>query len=314
MISRDIIRAVMLGGAVADAVGVPAEFKSRRYLAENPITDMVGYGTHKKPRGTFSDDTSMSLATLDSLCERGVDYDDAMQRFGAWWYKGEYTADGDTYDIGVTTSTAIDNYFFYKKPALECGLNDESSNGNGSLMRIHPAVLYCIAKGLSDFESAGIIESYSRLTHAHERSLVGCVIYYFILKELIKKPEKASIMRGIEASFDFVKDSPEMIYYMRLFSSEIASAREEDIKSSGYVVDTLEAAVWVTLNTESFREAVLRAVNLGEDTDTVAAVAGTLVAVLYGASGIPEDWLGALIGRDYIEGLCDKAYDKWSDG
>lgn len=304
----------MLGGAVADAVGVPAEFKSRRYLSENPITDMVGYGTHKKPKGTFSDDTSMSLATLDSLCERGVDYDDAMQKFGAWWYKGEYTADGDTFDIGNTTSVAIDNYFFYKKSWLECGQSEESANGNGSLMRIHPSVLYCIARGFSDAESVEIIENYSRLTHAHERSLVGCVIYYFILKELIKNPEKASLMRGIEASFEFVRESPEMIYYMRLFSGEIVSAREEEIKSSGYIVDTLEAAIWVTLNTKSYREATLRAVNLGEDTDTVAAIAGTLVAALYGISDIPEDWLSSLIRRDYIEKLCDKAYDKWSDG
>ena len=303
----------MLGGAVADAVGVPAEFKSRRYLSENPITDMVGYGTHKKPKGTFSDDTSMSLATLDSLTGC-LDYDDIMKRFGAWWYKGEYTADGDTYDIGVTTSTAIDNYFFYKKPALKCGACDEGSNGNGSLMRIHPAVLYCLAHDLADGEATKIIRNISCLTHAHERSVVGCIIYYFILKELISQPEKASVARGIEASFDFVKDSPEMIYYMRLFSGEIVSAREEEIKSSGYIVDTLEAAIWVTLNTKSYREAVLRAVNLGEDTDTVAAVAGTLSAALYGISGIPEDWLSALIRRDYIEKLCDKAYDKWSDG
>ena len=311
MTSRDIIRAVMLGGAVADAVGVPAEFKSRRYLSENPITDMVGYGTHKKPRGTFSDDTSMSLATLDSLT-LGLDYDDMMERFGAWWYKGEYTSDGDTFDIGVTTSTAIDNYFFYKKAALECGLNDESANGNGSLMRIHPAVIYCLAHGISAEGSVEIIKNVSRLTHAHERSLVGCVIYYFILKELIQNPEKASVMRGIEASFDFVKDSPEMIYYMRLFSGEIVSAGEDEIKSSGYIVDTLEAAIWAVMTTNDYKSSVIRAVNLGEDTDTVAAVAGTLSAALYGASGIPEDWLGALIGRDYIEGLCDKAYDAFT--
>lgn len=311
MINKETLKAVVLGSAVADAVGVPAEFKSRSYLKANPVVDMVGYGTHKKPKGTFSDDTSMSLATLDSLTS-GVDYIDMMERFGAWWYKGEYTADGDTFDIGITTSTAIDNYFFYKKAALECGVTEESANGNGSLMRIHPVVIYCLMKKVPDEECVEMIKNVSRLTHAHERTLVGCVIYYFILKELLLRPSRESVSQGIAASFDFVKDSPEMIYYMRLFNGELFTADEAEVKSSGYIVDTLEAAVWVLLNTEDYREAILRAVNLGEDTDTVAAVAGSLCGALYGISGIPAEWLASLIRRDYIEELCDKAYDSWS--
>ena len=303
----------MLGHAVADALGVPVEFMSREQLDRDPVVSMRGFGTHKVPAGSWSDDTSMALATLDSLSCGRIDYDDIMKKFSVWANKAEYTPMGWRFDAGGTCLDAIWNYQ-RGIPALKCGLDGDYSNGNGSLMRIHPPVLYCIARGFSDAESVEIIENYSRLTHAHERSLVGCVIYYFILKELIKNPEKASLMRGIEASFEFVRESPEMIYYMRLFSGEIVSAREEEIKSSGYIVDTLEAAIWVTLNTKSYREATLRAVNLGEDTDTVAAIAGTLVAALYGISDIPEDWLSSLIRRDYIEKLCDKAYDKWFDG
>ena len=312
MISLNVIRAAILGGAVADAVGVPAEFKSRKYLSEHPITDMVGNGTHNMPRGTFSDDTSMSLATLDSLAECGIDYDDAMQKFGAWWYKGEYTADGNTFDIGITTSTAIDNYFFYKRPALECGLSEESANGNGSLMRIHPVVLYCIANDVPDVESVNIIRNYSALTHAHERTLVGCIIFYFLLKELIKSPAKDSIQAGIDNSFEYIKDSSEAIYYERLLSGEIFTVDESAVKSSGYVVDSFEAALWSIMTTNDYRSAVLRAVNLGDDTDTVAAIAGVICAVLYGVDSIPKDWLDGLVRRDYVEILCEKAYDAFN--
>lgn len=311
MMNAEIIRSVILGAAVADAVGVPAEFKSRKYLSEHPIADMVGNGTHNMPKGTFSDDTSMSIATLDSLAERGVDLDDVMQKFGDWWYHGEYTADGNTFDIGVTTSIAIDNYFFYKKPPLECGQREESANGNGSLMRIHPVVLYCIAKDLPDEESVGIIKSYSALTHAHERSLVGCVIFYFLLKELILSPSKDSVQTGIDKSFEYIKESSEAIYYSRVLSGEIITADECEIKSSGYVVDTLEAAIWALMRHVDYKSTVLCAVNLGEDTDTVAAVVGALCGALYGASGIPNDWLSGLVRRDYIEELCDKAYKTW---
>jgi hypothetical protein len=187
----------------------------------------------------------------------------------------------------------------------------DGANGNGSLTRIHPVVLYCIAKDIPDEESVGIIKSYSALTHAHERSLVGCVIFYFLLKELILSPSKDSVQTGIDKSFEYIKESSEAIYYSRVLSGEIITADECEIKSSGYVVDTLEAAIWALMRHVDYKSTVLCAVNLGEDTDTVAAVVGALCGVLYGASGIPNDWLSGLVRRDYIEELCDKAYKTW---
>ncbi|MBQ6817211.1 MAG: ADP-ribosylglycohydrolase family protein, partial [Bacilli bacterium] len=128
----------MYGFVIADALGVPAEFKSRNSLSKSPITDMVGYGTHNVPEGTWSDDTSMVLATQDSINKCGkIDYDDIMNRFAAWYKKGEYTTDGKVFDIGITTSNAIRNYSSGKK-ALKCGGTGERDNGNGSLMRMIP--------------------------------------------------------------------------------------------------------------------------------------------------------------------------------
>ena len=143
---KKIIKAVMLGHAVGDALGVPVEFCERDELAAKPVTDMVGYGTYPYPAGCWSDDTSMSLAELDSLASGKLDFDDIMVKFGEWYYDDEYTPTGEMFDVGNTCSYAIDNYFAYHKPVEECGLTGERSNGNGSLMRIHPFVLYAYAK------------------------------------------------------------------------------------------------------------------------------------------------------------------------
>jgi ADP-ribosylglycohydrolase len=157
---EDKIKAVMLGHAVGDALGVPAEFCSRRELDENPITDMVGYGTYPYPEGCWSDDTSMSLAAMDSLASGKLDYDDIMIKSGKWYYKDEYTRTGKMFDVGNTCSYAIDNYFAYYKTVEECGLAGEHSNGNGSLMRIHPFALLA-------WSNIGIMAEWERVIERH---------------------------------------------------------------------------------------------------------------------------------------------------
>lgn len=139
---KTIVKAVMLGHAVGDALGVPVEFASREELEENPVTEMEGNGTFPVPAGSWSDDTSMALCTLESLTKGLIDYDEIMVNFGRWYYKDEFTPTGEMFDAGGTCCGAIDNYFIHKKPINLCGLRDDSANGNGSLMRIHPMALY----------------------------------------------------------------------------------------------------------------------------------------------------------------------------
>ena len=133
----DKAKSVIVGHAVADALGVPVEFKSRENLEKNPVLDMMGYGTYKVPKGSWSDDTSMTLCTLDAMNKDNIDYDKVMKNLCKWRYENEYTPTGETFDIGITCSLAINSYK-NGKPYNECGLYDEGSNGNGSLMRIHP--------------------------------------------------------------------------------------------------------------------------------------------------------------------------------
>ena len=297
------IKSVILGLAVADALGVPAEFRTREELNENPITDMVGYGTYNMPAGCWSDDTSMTLAALDSLASGKVDYDEIMENFSRWYHDGEYTPTGVMFDVGGTCRKVILNYTRHHKKPLECGLTDAYSNGNGSLMRILPFVLYSEFMPCQRME---LIREGSMLTHAHPRSQIGCLIYAVILTHLLRCPTKASVAHGLTHALQFLKDEPELEFYHRMFAPNFLWLERNEIKSSGYVVDTLEAAVWCVMTTDSFAECVLKAVNLGDDTDTVAAVAGGLAGALYGLDGIPQDWLDKLKWREWIEEMCER--------
>lgn len=304
------IKSIILGSAIGDALGVPVEFRFREELAQNPVTDMHGYGTYNLPAGCWSDDTSMTLAALDSLAEGELDWAGIMFNFGKWYYDDEYTPTGWMFDVGGTCRQAIDNYFIHHKSAEECGLTDEYSNGNGSLMRIAPFVLFTeYAAYLGNW--LDIIRKGSALTHAHECSMLGCCIYAVILRKLLHTPDKSAITEGLREAADLFGDNPEIKHYRRLFDLNFAALPQKEIRSSGYVVDTLEVAVWCLLTTDSYAECVLKAVNLGEDTDTTAAVAGGLAGALYGMEGIPAKWLEKLKRREYIEEMCVRAAVVW---
>lgn len=298
------IRAAVFGHAIADAMGVPVEFMDREELHADPVTDYRGFGAHHVPAGTWSDDTSMTLASLDSLAH-GVDYDDMMRRFCNWKQKAAYTATDEVFDMGIATNTAL-NRFLHGTPALHCGGFNEFDNGNGSLMRIIPAILYCkfhLEHG-SVAEHIQLIHDVSRLTHAHPRSLIGCGIYYFVLMELLDFPDKMAVERGLAKAKEFYREHIELAHYHRLTDPDFADLPEKEIRSSGYVVATLEAAIWCLMNTESYSACVLKAVNLGSDTDTVAAVSGGLAGVLYGMGYIPSAWYSGLLRHEEIEKLC----------
>ena len=303
------IKAVMLGHAIGDALGVPVEFCNRKMLDKKPVTDMLGYGTYSVPAGTWSDDTSMALCALKSLANGNIDYDDIMYNFGKWYYNAEFTATGVMFDVGITCCKAINRYFNDNYPIDNCGLSDERSNGNGSLMRIHPFVLYAYYNHMDEKELVNMVTKTSALTHSHQCSIDGCMIYAYILLELLNNPSKESIYTGISKAENKVvfKNT----YYNRLLNNDIALVDKADIKSGGFIVHSLEAAIWCVLTTDNYADCVLKAVNLGDDTDTVAAIAGGLAGALYGIDAIPQKWKNTLKRVTYIEDMCDDAYKVW---
>lgn len=307
------IEGAILGYATADALGVPVEFTSREQRKIDPVQEMRGYGTHRQAAGTWSDDTSMTLCMMHSLIEKGIDYEDQMSRFADWMQNANYTARGEVFDIGGTTHYAIQNYL-HGKPALECGDDADHACGNGSLMRILPLAIYL--EGLYgncalDSRTAEIIHKASDCTHSHRRCEMACGIYCSIVFQMCSGGNlHNAVMYGLISALHYYRDNPDYADLYEEISSmaDIANWTEKDIKSGGYVLHTLQAAIWCLLTTDSYVECVLKAVNLGNDTDTTAAVAGGLAGLWYYARSIPVDWLEVLAKSEEIKALAKRLY------
>ena len=306
----NIWKAGIMGVVTGDALGCPVQFESRETVAKHPVTGMRGYGTFNLPAGSWTDDSSLTLALLDSIARvGGIDERDIMDNFVRWLEDGEFTPYGYAYDIGGGTMAAIHRYERERDPRTAGG-RQASNNGNGSLMRIMPAVLYCIEKDLPDREAVDIVHRVGSLTHAHLRANIACGLYCFMARAILAEEGSLNdrLQAGLDRGFAFYEaqlpELDELKFYRRLRDLDaFAALPAGDIRGSGYVVDALEAAVWSLATTGSFEEALLRAVNLGDDTDTVAAIAGGLAGLYYGEEAIPEAWLKALQRREWIEGM-----------
>ena len=308
----------MMGLVAGDALGCPVQFLSREQIKNRgPMTGMEGHGAYDMPAGTWTDDSSMALCELASINDKNkIDLDDIMERFADWKMNGAYTPFGAAFDEGITCSEAIYKYRKYRD-VKTCGRTGEHANGNGALMRILPVCLFYIRLKdrmcISDEETIQSIHEVTALTHNHLRSYIASGLYYFMAKAIIYNtaniPLKECLQKGLDDGFKFYRqnsdNSAELMHYVSLFDiNEFACVSADDICGSGYVVDSLEAAVWCLITTDTFKECLLKAVNLGDDTDTVAAIAGGLAGLFYGYENIPEEWLAVIQRREWIEDMC----------
>jgi ADP-ribosylglycohydrolase len=314
---RNSIEDALIGFITADALGVPVEFKSREYLKHNPVTDMFGYGTYNQPKGTWSDDSTMTLCLAETLLDEEFSLKKLANRFINWVDWGYWTPHGELFDIGNTTHAAVERLRTIEDPKLAGGKH-ETENGNGSLMRILPLVfeLYDIN---DEGEQYKIIKDISSLTHGHERSILSCFYYLtfarFLRDHYYPPIEMYKLTNNVFKRFVDNQSNleNETKHFDRLLNDSIQDLDESKIRSSGYVIDTLEAAVWCLLTTKNYKEAVLKAVNLGEDTDTVAAITGGLAGLYYGKKQIPEDWINSLAKLVDINEIIDKLSDKYGE-
>lgn len=296
----------IIGFAIGDAMGVPNEFCLREKLMENPVTEMVGYGSHDVPKGCWSDDTSMTLATMDSIIEnKKIDTEDMAKKFLEWLKEAKYTPTNNVFDIGGTTLRAIARFEARLRPAVECGGNGEMDNGNGSLMRMLPIAYYVYYKNLSEEKIYELVKDISGITHRHDISVMGCFIYVLFANELLNKKTKEEAYSKIK-SIDYTKYFSEetISKYERILEGHIATVDLSEINSSGYVVHTLEAVIWIIFNTYTFNSAIIGAINLGNDTDTVGACVGGLAGIIYTLKELNPRWEKDLIKYDYIKEMC----------
>lgn len=262
----------MIGLAVGDAVGTTLEFKERDTYA--PITDMIGGGPFRLKPGEWTDDTSMALALADALVHHGMDQIEILKNFVSWFREGKFSHNGRCFDIGTTTRIALGRFESSKGTNPVCGDTDHLASGNGGIMRLAPAVIF--ANSESQAQDFGELQSVT--THASP----DCVYYAREMSMLLW-----NLLDGKKVTID-------------------SNHTERDqVKSTGYVAHTYDAACWAVSNTDNFRDAILLAANLGDDADTVAAVAGQIAGAKYGLSGIPDEWVGKLAWLDKIIGLTE---------
>jgi ADP-ribosyl-[dinitrogen reductase] hydrolase len=290
-------RGCLLGLACGDAVGTAVEFLPRGAFA--PVSDMIGGGPFKLPAGAWTDDTSMALCLATSLVERGFDPRDQMERYVRWENEGYLSSTGSCFDIGNTVANALSHYQRTGNPYS--GSVDPMSAGNGCIMRLAPVPMAYYRDQAAAVRFSG---DSSRTTHAAPECVEACQLFGAMLFKALSGYSKDDILFGAHFPEGF---QPKLSAKLAAIASGTYREKSEsDIRGSGYVVDCLEAALWCFYGTDSYASAILKAVNLGQDTDTTAAVCGQLAGAYYGEAGIPEAWRRRVVDHDLIVTLAEQ--------
>ncbi|QWA32458.1 ADP-ribosylglycohydrolase family protein [Lacticaseibacillus paracasei subsp. paracasei] len=291
----DRILRMLQAAIVGDAFGVPYEFKHRDTYIVEPM--MIGGGFWEQAAGTWSDDTSFTLALIDHLNE-GDSYTDLMDRFVAYMEDGAYTPNGKLFDIGNTCAKAIRKYVIERAAPIMCGDPSEFANGNGALMRLAPLAiaLYTESRFVTRAKS---YRAYTQMTHRHPGQCSEASFIWKLCGNCYIGKTLAQALMAVNFSIEALPaaEQAELPVYRRLFARDFISLPRSAIKSSGYVVDTLEAAIWVAGNAPDFKNGMMTAVSLGEDTDTVATITASLLAAA-GQDAVPKSWWQAIANRD----------------
>lgn len=291
--NNDRFRGCLLGLAVGDAVGTAVEFKARGTFA--PLTDMVGGGPFRLKPGQWTDDTSMALCLATSLVEcQGFDAQDQMQRYWAWYQEGYLSSTGQCFDIGNTVLKALERYRQTGNPYS--GSSHPRSAGNGCIMRLAPIPLFYFPDREQTLLFSG--ES-SKTTHGADECLEASRLLGNILWSALSGLSKADLLTYQPPPLS----CPSL---QTIASGSYQTKPLEEIRGSGYVVESLEAALWSFWTTDCFEAAILKAANLGDDADTTAAICGQIAGAYYGAAAIPSPWLACLTLREEIIHLSDR--------
>ena len=301
MTLQERYRGAMMGLAVGDALGVPAEFQSRGSFPK--ITEMIGGGVFHLNPGEWTDDTSMALCLGKSLIDKnGFNGNDQMDKYWSWIEVGYMSSNGRMFDIGDTTSEALCKY--RKTGQVFAGEDDPKKAGNGSLMRLIPIPLFFE----NDKEAIQAAAKMSATTHAAKTCIASCTFFTYLIHRALKGLPKEEILNVEDPSNWFTKLEPEI--HLNIAYGDYKTKTEDQIKSTGYVINTLEAALWCFHTTNTFEEGCIKSVNLGDDADTTGAVYGQLAGAYYGINDIPKRWLDKIVLSDIIIDVADKLYEK----
>ena len=302
--TRDRFRGCLLGLAVGDALGTTLEFRPPGTF--EPIDDMVGGGPFRLEPGQWTDDTSMALCLATSLLEcGGFDATDQMQRYVRWQREGYMSSTGRCFDIGNTVSAALARFVEDGNPYA--GSTDPYSAGNGSLMRLAPVPMYYANDAA---EAIAMAAKSSRTTHQAQEAVDVCRYFAGLLVGALHGVDKETLLSPAYCPVEELWErGPLAEQIKRVASGSFKDRNPPDIQGTGYVVQSLEAALWAFHRSDSFREGALLAVNLGDDADTTGAIYGQIAGSHYGAQSIPVPWRNELSMKAAISLLADHLHD-----
>lgn len=304
----------LMGFVIGDAMGIPLKNKSREELLAKPVTKMLSNETYNLPEGTWGENTSLLISTIDSInAKNTIDLYDMTLKFSAFINHAQYTADHEVFAINQTTLSAITMFQEnIVEPSIE-GISSDTAIDNGALVRILPLAYYSIEKKLKDTEILDIVTKVCSLTHSNEINIMGCYIYVRFAIFLLTGKDKYSAYSMIKCVDYTMFNEQTRALYNRLIKDDITKLKINEINSSSNIIDTLEATIWVLLQSENYKEAIIGAINLGEDTSSIGALTGALAGILTDYDLIPEEWKNAILRREYIldilEEFSENKYD-----
>lgn len=300
MQKNDRSRGALIGLAVGDALGAAVEFRAPGSFA--PVTGYRGGGPHGLGPGEWTDDTSMALALADSIAQAGWNLEDQVRRYVEWWQSGTYSVNGRCFDIGITTSRALRSYLAHNDPRAS-GDRSERASGNGSIMRLAPVpIRYADLFPERIDELSRLAEESSLPTHASQQCLAACRYLAVVLAALIQGEDRQKVLSPYWPHLRTLDEIEPLHPLIQEIADGSYQARQPPhIEGSGWVVKSLEAALWAFHDAATFEEAVLKAVNLGDDADTTGAICGQLAGAFWGESQIPEPLRSGLARMDMLE-------------
>lgn len=300
----------IIGCAIGDALGLSAKGQKREYLLDHPVLKMLPSIRKNIQKGSWSDCTSLMIATTVAITKRDINYDYIAENCVSWFTSNKYCSVGEAFGIGSTTLNALLEFTKREKVAYECGLSDFNNNGNSALKMVIPLAYYFTAKKASKDEVYDTIRKVCSITHKHDISICACYIYVHYLMLILNGNNKFAAYKKLKTmDYSYFSNST-LEYFSRILIGNLFELDIDEINSSSFVVDTLESVIWCFMQSENYKDCILACANIGDDTSAIGGLTGTIAGIYYGTNKIPSSWVELLKKVDYLTEISE-SYEKY---
>ena len=295
----------ILGCAIADALAIPTKGLDRNYLLEHPVLKMTPCIRKGLPKGAWGDSTSLMLATTYAITKKGIDYNYIAENCVSWFTSNKYCSVGESFGIGKTTLKSLIRFTQRQKPAYECGENGFEDNGNSALKMMIPVAYYFNANKEPKERIYEVIKKVCSITHRNDISICACYIYVHYLMYILNGNNKFSAFKKLK-TVDYSKfNNHTLEYFSRILVGNVYELDIDEIRSSSFVVDTLECVLWCFIKSDNFKDCVVATTNIGGDTSSIGALTGVIAGIYYGTNKIPKEWIEDVRKKEYLTDISE---------